>query len=194
MWVILIHLHNICAHVQYTCSNIHCEVTHWVPWSQKLLVCDNNFLIYGGMVHSIHLSSGIGCAHTSSIHHYHENSGKYRGSCCCSPEEFVQFQDSWDHSERLDHFQHRMYCCWCRDMQLSGDKQRLLLITQVFGDGSISSNGFICTASIGSSQGFVTHILSPPLQSLQESRGAAWDCYNIHILSRSTITRELVCG
>jgi len=77
------------------------------------------------MVHSIHLSSGIVCAHTSSIHHYHENSGKDSPrNSCCSPEEFAQFQDSWDHSERLDHFQHWMYCYWCRGMQLSGDTGR----------------------------------------------------------------------
>ena len=69
-----------------------------------------------GCIALLHLSTA--CVHTALQHLYHENSSKYSGSCCCSPEEFAQFQDSLNVSERLGHFQHRMYYCWCRGMQL----------------------------------------------------------------------------
>ena len=54
-----------------------------------------------------------------------------KDSCCCSPEEFAQFQDSSDESERLDHFQDQMYCCFCRGMQLRRDGQRTLLLVHM---------------------------------------------------------------
>ena len=62
------------------------------------------------------------CVHTAPQHHYYGNNSM---DCWryCSPEEFVQFQDSSDRSEKLGHFQHQMYCYWCRDMQLSGGEQ-----------------------------------------------------------------------
>ena len=50
-----------------------------------------------------------GCVHTAPWHHYHGNKSM-DGWRYCTPEEFVQFQDSSDHSERLGHFQHQMYC------------------------------------------------------------------------------------